>query len=563
MLLLNPFDSSLVRGVITNDVGDFILEEIPAANYLLHLSYVGYEGKYEPVDLRANLDLGVLMLSPTSSALDEVVVKAKKPLYELAIDRMVINVQSSITSAGGNALEVLEKSPGVILDRSRNQLSLVGKQGVLIMINGKRARQPISAIIQMLEGMNAENIEKIELITNPPARYEAGGNGGIINIVMVKRADLGTNGNYSITLGYGMEDKQGASLNLNHRNESVNWYGNFSFNRNHEWQRFTNERTVNEFEQVFETRTVSERDPISTNLNGRVGMDYSLSKKTTLGAFINAYSNKWDMTAVNSGFETLDGQTTQYNIGITEVNHWKSLMSNVNLAHKIEGGDLTFDIDYIRYHQDNPSTYLNRFEDAENQLLDEENIQASKDTPVEVWVSRIDFSKNLNDKLKFSAGIKGIMSDLSNEVMVENESSGRFAIDESLSENARLKEQIGALYTALDINFSENTKLNLGLRYEYTDANLSTATQQNLVDQTYGSLFPTLFLLQKIDENWSLQGSYGRRIYRPTYNDLAPFVFFMDPTTYFFGNTQLQPAFSNNYKVDVRCRLRQMSHIHI
>ena len=551
VLLLNPSDSSLIKGSITEADGHYQLADLDAGRYLLNISYLGYETVAESITFQGDSSNGITVLKTYVKALEDVVVTATKPLFELSLEGMVINVQSSITTAGGTALEVLERSPGVVVDRSRNALSLVGKDGVVVMINGKIARQPLDAIMQMLDGMAADNIEKIELITAPSAKYEAEGNGGIINIQMIKREDLGTNGNYSLSLGYGKEDKQGGNLAVNHRNESLLLFGNVSYNRDHSYELFTNDRRVGALDETFISRTVTQRDPITTNLDARVGLDYTVNSKTTVGFLLTGFYNKWEMEAANSGFETLADSTTYFNIENLEQNEWTNLMGNFNLTQKINKGSLTFDLDYLYYKQQNPTDYINTFSDDQEQILAEEIIRASKETPVNIWVSKIDYAVPLNDKMKLDLGVKGTLSDLKNNVLVESNENGQFITDEQLSENALLEERIGAMYSALNISFTEKTKVNVGLRYEYTSTNLATAEEPDVVNLNYGSLFPTFFLLQKINDNWSTQFSYGRRITRPTYNDLAPFVIFIDPNTYFFGNTSLRPAFSHNLKADL------------
>lgn len=551
VLLLNPTDSTLFRGAITNSDGSFEFEQVPIGKYLLQVTFLGYQDYLEPLMLQEHKNLGNIKLKLNAQNLDEVTVKARKPLYELSVDRMVINVQSSITTAGGTALEVLEKSPGVIVNRSQNALSLAGKEGVVIMINGKISRQPISAIMQLLDGMNANNIEKIELITNPPARYDAEGNGGLINIQMIKRADLGTHGDVSIYAGYGKKDKQGVSLNLNHRKKEINWYGNFSFDRNHEYQVFTNDRRVNELDEPFISRTVSNRDPITTNLNARMGFDYTPKEQTTIGFLLNGFSNKWDMRATNIGFENIGGQQTGFRVANTEENHWANVLGNFNLLQKIKQGTFNLDVDYLLYQQNNPTDYTNTFFDGENQVTNTDLIQAQKKTPVHIWVGRMNYNRPIGEKAKFSIGAQGTLSKLKNNVLVENQINGAWVIDDQLSENATLNEEIGAIYSTFDYAFTDKTQMNIGLRYEQTITSLSTDYEKGLLDLNYGNLFPTFFLLHRLTDQLSLQGSYGRRISRPTYNDLAPFIIFIDPNTYFFGNTKLQPAFSNNFKVDI------------
>ena len=217
VLLLSAQDSSLIKGDLTNEDGEYTFEISVNEQYLLSSSFIGYEEQYTNlIQSHSDLTLPPLVLSE-GVELEEVQVRAKKPLFQQKIDRLVVNVANSITAAGGNALEVLERSPGVIINRSSNVLSMLGKEGVVIMINGKVSYQPSSSILQMLEGMAADNIEQIELITTPPSNFDAEGNAGFINIVLKSNPDMGLKGNLSAMAGYGNGPTGSTNLNINYR----------------------------------------------------------------------------------------------------------------------------------------------------------------------------------------------------------------------------------------------------------------------------------------------------------------------------------------------------------
>ena len=235
--LLNVRDSSLVRGAISTETGQYAFENVRPGQYRLAASAVGYasvRSEVVPVDNRP-VTLSALTLHETTKTLGEVTVAVKKPMYEQQVDRLVVNVQNSITAAGGTALEVLERSPGISVNRQNNSLSMNGKAGILVMMNGKLTRLPIATVVQMLEGMSANDIEKIELITTPPARYDAEGDAGIINIITKKNTNFGTNGNLSATYGQGRYARPAATLNLNHRSQKLNLYGSGSYSQNRSW----------------------------------------------------------------------------------------------------------------------------------------------------------------------------------------------------------------------------------------------------------------------------------------------------------------------------------------
>ncbi len=231
VLLLNETDSTLVKGAVATESGQFIIENIKSGLYRVAVTAIGYEKVYSaPFSLDAGNrhELPALVLAPEANQLAEVTVSAQKPMFEQQLDKLVVNVDKMVSSTGGSALDVLERSPGVMVNRQQNALSLIGKAGVTVMINGKISRLPLDAVIQQLVGMNASNIDRIELITSPSAQYDAEGDAGIINIILKKDISLGTNGSYSLTAGYGFHEKSAGSLNLNHRSQRLSLFGDVS-----------------------------------------------------------------------------------------------------------------------------------------------------------------------------------------------------------------------------------------------------------------------------------------------------------------------------------------------
>ncbi len=210
----------------------------------------------------------------------EITVSARKPMFEQKADRTIINVKNSITSAGGSALEVLEKSPGVTVSRQDNSIAIYGKTGVSVMINGKISYMPADALIQFLSGVNAGNIERIELITTPPSKYDAGGNGGYINIVLINNPYAGFNGSYFLTAGFGLRELGATGLNFNFRDGKINFYGNYSFKYDHTIQTSTALTRFMRSGNLVEDSSNSYRDAITQVHNIRIGLDYQVDNST-------------------------------------------------------------------------------------------------------------------------------------------------------------------------------------------------------------------------------------------------------------------------------------------
>lgn len=236
IMLLNQKDSSVVSGIMASEEGVFGITTFKPGNYFIGVSALGYKPTYSmPFNIKSSNDhlhIDPIFLEDEFHQIGEVKVVAQKPVYELQIDRMVVNVENSITSAGNTALEVLEKSPGIIVDRQNNSISMGGKSGVMVIINGKQNRMPLSAAVQMLSSMSADNVKKIELISTPPAKYDAEGDAGIINIVLKKNENFGTNGSFTLGAGVSTREKLTGSLNLNHHVEKVNFFGSYNADYN-------------------------------------------------------------------------------------------------------------------------------------------------------------------------------------------------------------------------------------------------------------------------------------------------------------------------------------------
>ncbi len=565
VLLLNAQDSSLVKGALTDEDGDFQINNVAAGSFILKYSMIGYAAQYSyPLRVspdRGDISMGIIQLAPDAQVLNTIEIKAKKPLYEQKIDRLVVNIQNSITSTGSNALEVLERSPGVIVDRQNSGLALSGKGGVVVMINGKINYSPIAAVVQMLEGMSADDIEKIELITTPPANLDAQGDAGYINIVLKKNLNTGWNGSFSLMAGYARGEQNSANVNVNYRNNKLSLFANYSFLRNVKVQLFENYRNVLENGNQLENFTTSDRNALQHNHSFRFGLDYELSDKTVVGFMTAGYDNEWSMDAANLNTVLTNGMVdSMIEIANDEINHWQHLMGNVNVNHTFaDDSKLNVDFDYLYYQNENPNGYINDYIGSNNSFLFQQEVRASKETPINILVGKIDYSKSFGNNLKVEVGAKSTMSNFENNILVEELESDSWKADPNFTADFDLQEDIAAVYTAIDYKIDDKTDFKAGLRYEYTESNLSTPEDPNIIDRKYGNFFPSVFLSRTINDNNSINFSYSRRINRPTFRDMAPFIIFMDPTTFYSGNPAIQPSISNAVKVAYRLKSSMIS----
>ena len=555
VLVIKPTDSSLVEGAIALEDGSFVFSEIPEGSYLVMASMVGYESTYSPAfTLDSNIQIETLIL--TEEELDEVQIEGTKPLYQQKMDRMIINVENSIVSAGSSALEILERSPGVLVNRQSNSISIAGKEGVVVMINDKISYIPVSSIVQMLDGMNADNIVSIELITTPPANLDAEGNAGYINIVLKQRTDVGLNGSFSLSAGYSNAFVTTNSINFNYRKGKFNLFGNNSFNLDETDQIFELSREYTENGDRVGSYTFSDRDPKQRDHNLRTGLDYQHSENTIIGILLNGYSNRWSMDAENENINYRNGVPESYIfLENREINYWKHFGANFNISHNFsEDESLDFNLDYLYYIDDNPNDYLNSYFD-ENLIFEADTLtRSTKLTPINTFVGALDYSVKPGEDLKLETGLKFINNRLENDVAVEYLIDNNWVPDPSLTNKSDLDENIYAGYFSAEYSFNDKTGAKIGLRYEYTDTKLDTDVQGRAVDREYGELFPTVYLNHSFNDTLSMNLSYSRRITRPTFNDLAPFVILFDPNTFISGNASLQPSISNAVRYSINYR---------
>jgi len=556
VLLMNQKDSTVVTGLMASEEGTYNFTSFKPGTYLVGVSMLGYKPAYSPpFEIKAanvHYHNEPIFVEAESHQLQDVNVVAKKPLYEMKIDRMVVNVENSITSAGSTALEVLEKSPGINVDRQNNAISMSGKGGVQVMINGKQNRMPMEAAVEMLKSMSADNIKRIELITTPPSKYDADGDAGIINIVLKKNDDFGTNGAFTLGAGVASREKLEANLNLNHHVEKVNYFGTYSVTYNNTRQNFDTYRKTMQDEILMETGSESNRAALVTFQNFRAGLDYTMSSKTVLSVLGSGYLRDWDADALNENYYKSDGVVTgQSNLKMAELSKWMHGMANINLQHHFKEEEiLDFNFDFLNYYNDNPSYYTIENLDNTGQVESGENIDVSKITPINIAVGMLDYTNQINSKLKVEGGIKGTLTWFKNDIAVKYLENGIWATDPELTNKYSMDENIMAIYSTVSYGITDKTSLVAGLRYEYMNSVLDSETEKGIIDLHYGELFPTVYFSQKLNPNNTLQLSYSRRIDRPTFNELAPFVVFMTPELFISGNVNLLPAFSTILKTD-------------
>jgi hypothetical protein len=553
VVLLQPSDSMIVKGTVSNEKGWFELNDIASADYLLMVSMIGYQKLYLPniqITEAEKQDVDPITLLKEINELNEAVIIAQRPLLEVMADRLVVNVQSSANASSATALEMLERSPGVMVDKSSGSIEINGKTGVRVMINGKMSLMPLDAVYQMLDGTPASSIDRIEILTTPPAKYDAEGDAGFINIVMLKNPQTGINGALSGILGYGEGEKLGANGNINYRSEKLNIFASYSYNYSKFYEYIANQREVILADTIYQTRGFSYRYPELTRQYINAGIDYSLSSRTMVGILFNAYDRYWRQHSDFSGYEnSVPGEITSNQGIMLESNRAFQYIINANLQHAFKNDrSLNIDFDYLNRSYSQPQSYETDFFNERDELLYRENKYLTKDTPLEIYASKIDYTHLIGRRIYFETGLEAAYSDFINRTALEIEKINGSSESFSTSATESMEERIGAAYFLVRSEISEHFNLSGGLRYEYSSQEIE-AENEKPEPRIYSNIFPSFFLTKDFMTDHTFQISINTRILRPSFSDLAPFVYWIDPYSVMTGNINLQPSFTSNYKL--------------
>lgn len=564
ILLLKRADSSLVKATLTDRSGNWQMENPGKGNFIIRCSSVGYQSwdspEFELTDTATKKDFNNLIMNQESKQLGEVVVRATKPLFQQQPEGMVVNVESSVLTKGSSALEVLERSPGVIIDHQNNAIALNGKNGVMVMINGKLLRMPIQQVVSLLNGMSADNIGKIELLTTPPAKYDAEGSAGMINIVMKKSKKKGTNGSVSATAGYGWREKETASVNLDHNTGKIDINGSYTFTHDRnfsDWHSLgTNNMPVLGGQNY--TDFLSNIYAASNNHNATLGIEAKLTPSITVGGNVNYIHSDVDVNTINyATYNVVPDKLYTLNAHVDGVNHWNNWISSGYAEKKLGNGEqIGFDLDYLNYHNNNPYNSVSSFLDQNgkpagiNDTLFSPYQNGYAKSFIKVGVAKIDYSKQFSQRMKLEAGIKGTYTRDSSSSGINSQVNDIWVNRPESTSDIIMKEYIGAAYASLNDQINPATSLTIGLRYEYSHTRMVNPVKDQLItERKLGGLFPDIFFTRKLNEHSELQFSYTKRITRPTYNDLASFVTYTSPNSVESGNPLLRPTITNNVKI--------------
>jgi hypothetical protein len=561
-LLVFP-DTNALKTTQTDFDGMFAFDQIKIGDYTLVINRIGYKNQKTMKFNHGENDqqLPTVKLENATKQLKEVTVQGKKPYVERKVDKTVLNVEGSIVSAGNSVLEVLEKAPGVTIDRQSDQIKLNNKSGITIMIDGKTNFLSGADITTLLSNMGSDQVATIELITNPSSKYDAAGNAGIINIKLKRNSAFGTNGSLSLNMGEGIQPnfpadmyRLGLSLTLNHRINKWNIFGTTAFNRKVNFNTINVKRTTltstlaSAFDQNFE------RQMKGFAYMGKLGADYYLSEKTVIGVMVDANS----ILSNIDNFSNLSIREMQSNVETTnsvdQLAYSRSPVSNLSANFNIktdfnkEGKSLTFDVDYSRFSNEKTENFDASYFDGAGSLNKTTALRNHTDANINVVAAKTDYTLPVSKTFKFEMGLKSSYVVTQNDLLSEQFTAGTWAKDLGKSNNFIYRENINAAYTNIAKEWKK-WQVQLGLRAEYTHSNGNSITANKEVERDYVSLFPTVFVNQKLNDQHNLNYSFSRRVDRPNYQQLNPFVFYMDPYALDEGNPYLKPQFTYNFEL--------------
>jgi len=552
--LLKAKDSSVVKGTLSNESGKYAFDHLNPGLFLIRATVVGYEKTFSlPFTIGEGLPaltVPTLKMQTVSQSLKTVSVTASKPLIEHKVDRTVMNIENSVLAAGNSAMDILERAPGVSVDKDDN-ISLKGKQGVTVMINDKLTYLSAAQLATLLRSTDGNTIQSIEIITNPSAKYDAAGNSGIINIKLKKNKQAGTNGSIIAGVGYGTYGKDNETLTLNHKEGNVNIFGSFSHGDRKRFQDLALKRIITDSTaKPTYFNQYSELPQVNNNNSYRLGADYDISSKNTIGFVVSGYfngeqDNNNNLTYIGPNFTRADSSLHTVS-SIHQTYH--DIAVNLNDTYKIDtaGQELSADVDYSKFENSSIAGYITDFFLSDGSVQHPESFLGNI-TPsvIDIRTGKADYTKPLTKSLKLETGFKlsdvktdnDLLQTMSNTIPYTN--NNHFVYDEKIS----------AGYVNLSKDY-KNYSVQAGLRAEYTssDADGDSANVVQDIQRHYLDLFPSLFIDHTINDKNEINFAYGRRVDRPQYDNLNPFTYHLDPYTYQKGNPFLKPQYTNNFE---------------
>lgn len=544
-VILTDEDEKIIVGAITDENGVFMIK-VDKGTYKITVSFMGFANWTKDIVVAdTDQDIGTIILKPSSEDLDEVLINARKNLIIQKTDRLVFNVEDNPGLSGGDAMDALRVAPGLMIQN--NTIGMIGKGATAVMVDGRLLPLSGEDLMNYLNSISADDIKSIEIISNPPAKYEAEGNSGLINIIYKK--GVRNSWKNSTTVAYNQNEfnfftfRNNFSYNKNRFKMSVNLNGNTGFTRGIE------QTDIFYPSGTWKTELRGKRE--RKDYSGRIFLDYDITENTTIGVQYlgNVYKAGTDDSARTQIFDTSDQlQALLLNTGRSQPDDNNSLY-NVHVVSKLDtlGRKLSIDLDYFDLNSEFTRNFITETFTPSNEFvsLDQSSLNISNQN-VDNYSIRVDFEHPLK-AVNLSYGTKFSFIRNSSGVAFFDTISGEPEFDASLSNEFEYDENIQAVYVNATKTFNEKWEAQAGLRAENTNTEGFSQTLNQTNTNSYFKLFPTIYISYKKNDNHQFVINYGRRISRPSFRDLNPFRFYVNSNNFSEGNPFLQPSFSDNY----------------
>lgn len=546
-----------ITGDISDESGNFNIPVTPDT-YQIKIEYLGYKTfVIDSKEITNSISLGIIKIEGDSELLEGVVVEARRAAVELKLDKRIYNVSDDNIARGGTASDVLDNIPSVEVDADGN-VSLRGNESVKVLIDGKPSGMA-SNIADALKMLSAESIDKVEVITNPSARYEAEGGGGIINIVLKKGSNDGING--SVTLNAGDPTSYGAVATLNIRDTNYNFYTNLGYTKNktfgnsmNETEYFDENGTTSQFVNEY-SRNSRDRE----GFNGNFGFDWNLTDKLSWNQGFTYRKSKGD----NPRTLNYDNYDANYNLLYSNVRQTgeddlkETAEYSTDFTYKFnEKGHEIFVSGSVSKDLDIEDSNISTF-DQSNTVLASDITKATENQLRHI--ARLDYVLPFGDNSQFEAGYLGNFNRLNTKFDISSlNDAGVYVPNELFRNDLEYKEQVHALYTQYG-NKVDQLSYMVGLRWEATEVDVNQHTTQDFNNKKYNDFFPSAFLNYEFSQTENLTASYSRRVRRPRGRMLNPVSNYSSSINFFMGNPNLDPAFTNAFELGYMKRWHQLT----
>lgn len=549
IILLNAKDSTTVyKGAVSGENGNFSFDQIARDNYLLKVSFVGFEDYLKTIQISEDKDLGAIFLKETAAHLNEVSINYKNPSVERKVDRLVFKVENT-TLSSGNSWDILKKTPGVIM--ANNSLQ-VRNQGVDVYINDRKVQLSASELQTLLENYSAQNIQSVEVITNPPARYDAEG-GAILNIVTTSAISPGYKGSLNGAWTQAIFPKYTFGTSHYQKSEKLNLFANYSFNPRKEFKNdfsFINFRDNTEIFSRWETDF--ERTTRSKAHNANLMMDYNMDDRSTLSFSANGFysPNKTFDNEVHTDIQNRNASNSSFYTDSSLEEDQANIGMDLEYIYQLKkpGAQLSAKTHYTHYEQARDQKVLTRYFDNSGSFTSDNQFYTDAEQEINIFTGQVDYATPWGSA-NFATGIKASLIDSESGIDFYDVNNGSELYNQTLSDNFLYDEEIYAGYLSLAKDW-ESWSIKGGLRGEFTDRKGDSRSMDEVDSREYFEFFPTFYLMHKFSSKHSMTFDYSRRIQRPRYESLNPFRYFLNEHNYNTGNPELRAAISNNFNLN-------------